>query len=157
MAGEQPSHGLNNIFWNPPPSSKQKIRKSLDHVLEYALTYLCIKDVQALKLVSKNIAEVAKMHCPAHLSLSKLSASSMNSATCIRVLLEYGSTLHSLSLSRLATLDEYAIAALLRLCPNLKKLAISDLDWNWNDIATADAIASLPLQEYVMIDTIVVF
>ena len=91
-----------------------------DDVIEFALPYLSIKDVVALKTCSKSLNAVSSQHAPDHLSLVKLALSSEGPST--RIFAVYGATLHSLSLQRVTTAsDPLAIARILAKTPHLRK------------------------------------
>ncbi len=109
-----------------------------ENVLAFVMPYLSLKDTTALRSVSKSTGTIvdATRTC-VRLALTKQSIGDI----CIRIFSVIGHGLLELSMHRVTFPSATALSDVLALCPNLRKLSISDADWtNWDDNISADAI-----------------
>lgn len=102
---------------------------------------MSIRDCAAVKSCSKNLREAAASHTAEHLAIVKATLTSTGPSA--RVFETYGAGLLQLSLHRVPFADKSSFPAVLALCPNLKKLSVSDCDWtSWDDEAAAAVSAA---------------
>jgi hypothetical protein len=115
--------------------------------LEGIVPFLDLRSIQALLATSTTIRDTLTLTCGPHtFSIHKPTSPLAGDpeSACYKVFRRWGGNLQSLSLHRTPMQDKAALPALLRICRNLRRLTIHDVDaQQWDDDLVADAVLSL--------------
>ena len=110
------------------------------------LAFLDIKSACSLRASCSQIRlDLQTAHaCADSLALSKAHTIGSMGHKSILCLKDFGRGILSLSLHKSPLIDSDSFSTLLSLCPNLRKLAVHDVDWlNWDDTKASQSVARL--------------